>query len=475
VTLLGPTARVEGGVIVGSTVSFPKPAVKVNQFLGVPFANPAQRFSPPNTPVRSWVGRWDATKTRASCMQQFNGKLGPAREFTTSVFNVPAPVESEDCLYLNIFTPREQPRAGGRPVLFWIYGGSLQFGNAGMPGYNGSYLAGFSHQVITANYRTNLFGFPTSPAIPIRERNLGFLDQRAALEWVRNNIEEFGGNPSKVTIFGESAGAASVDALLTSYSKTSLSRPNFRAAILQSGQIGIRRASAQATPFSSWDKLAAEAKCSGTSVAVLACLRKAPAIALKAIIESNSLSFTPTVDNYTLVSAAERKRATGQLQTFPVMVGSNAEEGRVFQINQNNLTDYLQKTFPNDQALQQQVRAAYPKGQNGLDSDYDIASAIMTDLQFGCTAAILAADNVRGVYPTWRFFFNATFPNLQKFPNAGAYHASEIELIFGTYGTLPTAVSARASTTEEVALSAAMQKAWAQFAKNPAAGPGWTK
>lgn len=187
------------------------------------------------------------------------------------------------------------------------------------------------------------------------------------------------------------------------------------------------------------------------------------------------MSFRPTTDNYTLVTTPELKRRTGQLHSFPIMVGSNAEEGRVFQFNKNNLTQYLETTFPNNLALQQRVREAYPRGQNGLNTDYDIQSQIMTDLQFGCPASLLAYDSSKSGYPTWRFFFSATFPNLQKFTNAGAYHASEIELIFGTFGKLPTAVSARPSTQDEVTLSASMQAAWATFAKNPTRGPGWVE
>jgi carboxylesterase type B len=227
--------------------------------------------------------------------------------------------------------------------------------------------------------------------------------------------------------------------------------------------------------FPPWDRLAVEAGCKGTSSAILACLKKVPAQTLKSILEVNNLSFRPTTDNYTLVTTPELKRRNGQLHSFPIMVGSNAEEGRVFQINKNNLTKYLEDTFPNNLRLQQSVREAYPRAQNGYETDYDIQSQIMTDLQFGCPASLLAYDSVKGGYPTWRFYYSASFPNLQKFQNAGAYHASEIELIFGTYGSLPTTVSARPSPQEEINLSNTMQAAWAAFAKNPTRGPGWVE
>jgi carboxylesterase type B len=164
------------------------------------------------------------------------------------------------------------------------------------------------------------------------------------------------------------------------------------------------------------------------------------------------------------------------------MVGSNAQEGSVFQRNQNNLTQYLETTFPNNAALRERVRNAYPVGRNGLNSINDVISQIMTDLSFGCPAGILADDSARAGYPTWRYYLNATFPNLQKFPDAGVYHSSEIELVFGTYGKLNTEVSKRAQTqeqsTQEQHVSEFLQGAWTKFAKDPVNGPraeGWNK
>ena len=182
------------------------------------------------------------------------------RNFTIAAFNRGNPEESEDCLYLNVYAPATRATGCGRPVLFWIYGGSLQFGTAGTFVYNGSFFAAYEDViVVTVNYRTNVFGFPSSPELPPTGQNLGFLDQRAGLDWVQRNIAAFGGDPKKVTIFGESAGGFSVDSLLTSYGPDS--NPPFRAAILQSGQISFR-ASPPPVPFRSWHALAAGLNCS---------------------------------------------------------------------------------------------------------------------------------------------------------------------------------------------------------------------
>jgi carboxylesterase type B len=193
-------------------------------------------------------------------------------------------------------------------------------------------------------------------------------------------------------------------------------------------------------------------------------------------VETNRLSFGPVTDDLTLVGNPEGKRRAGQLYRFPMMIGSNFQEGRVFQRNQNNVQEYLQKTFPGNVTQQEAIRAAYPIGKNGLNSGYDVISQIMSDYTFGCPAYVLSDDSARGGYPTWRYYFNATFPNLQKFPNAGVYHSSEIELVFGTYGTLNTDVSKRLSNPSERQVSEFMQGSWARFARDPESGPsspGW--
>lgn len=123
---------------------------------------------------------------------------------------IPLLTSSQDCLYLNVFAPSTPAPKGGRAVLYWIYGGALEFGYAGLPAYDGSsFAANQDVIVVTVNYRTNVFGFSNSPEIPNGEQNSGFLDQRKGLQWVQGNIERFGGDPGKVTIFGESAGGYS--------------------------------------------------------------------------------------------------------------------------------------------------------------------------------------------------------------------------------------------------------------------------
>ncbi|KAK1035302.1 hypothetical protein LTR74_018887, partial [Friedmanniomyces endolithicus] len=210
-----------------------------------------------------------------------------------TLYNNPAPVESEDCLYLNVYTPTTDCTKEARAVLFWIYGGDLQFGYAGLPLYDGSSFAAKQDVVVvTTNYRTNVFGFSNSPQIPIGQQNSGFLDQRKALQWVQQNIAAFGGNPNEVTIFGESAGGYSVKQLLANPPAPM----TYRAAIMES-----EAALFTGNGLTSWEALVADLGCTA-SASQIDCVRAAPATQIENIIETNMLDFPPVSDNITSTS-----------------------------------------------------------------------------------------------------------------------------------------------------------------------------
>ncbi|TKA80240.1 hypothetical protein B0A49_01429 [Cryomyces minteri] len=363
------------------------------------------------------------------------------------VFNNPAPVESEDCLYLNVYTPAAPAAGKGRAVMFWIYGGSLQFGNAGQQYYDGSQFAAYEDViVVSTNYRTNVFGFPSSPELSSTGHNLGFLDQRFALDWVQRNIHAFGGDPAKVTIFGEPIG---------------------RGAILESGQYSYRF-SPPVNNVPAWNSLAATLNCS-SATSNLTCIRAASATDIKSIIEHQNLIFNPIPDNITLMSKPAEMRTSGNIANIPVMSGTNSQEGRVFVVGQNDTAAYLNATFGAfPPALVSAIAAAYPLGQNGLNTPYDQISQIFTEYIFQCNQALFANASAAAGIPSWLYYFNASFPNTQGFPGAGVYHSSEIPLVFTSYTPVGT-------TVQEYALSNFMRGAWARFAKDPANGPGWNR
>ena len=234
-----------------------------------------------------------------------------------------------------------------------------------------------------ASHRSDplVFGFSNSPELPLTSRNAGFYDQRMALQWVQDNIYRFGGDPSKVTVFGESAGAFSIDRLIT----TMPNHPPFRAAILESGQASIGEGlldNTTAGPLS-WEYLVKALNCSEVTD-ILACTRAAPALMIKSIEEHAALDFSPASDNITQLSDPEAARLARKIANVPVFLGTNAQEGRAFEYGQNNLTAFLQTTFPESVQLQEAIAAAYPIGKDGLESDYDVASQIYTELIFQC-------------------------------------------------------------------------------------------
>ncbi|KAF7514001.1 hypothetical protein GJ744_006615 [Endocarpon pusillum] len=460
-----PTVTLASGVLVGTTTSLPSATAVVNKFLGVPFADsPPERFSPPQDP-RPWSQPLSVLAVKPACIQQWPAAQ-EARDLLQRLWNNPGgppPAESEDCLYLNVFAPSTAPPPGGRAIMFWLFGGSLQWGQASNLWYDGSVLAAYQDVIVVApNYRTNVFGFSNSPQLPLASRNAGFLDQRQALAWVQANIVHFGGDPSKVTIFGWSAGGTSVDNLVTTTPKD----PPFRAAIMESGQNTYGVYFPKGVGIAAWQSLVEALNCSAVRDA-LACVRAADAMKIKEIIEVASLPFIPTVDNITELANPSQARSERRIANVPLMIGTTAQDGRT-PLGPNNLTAFLETAFPDEPKLRADIVAAYPIGQGGLNTEYDIISQIITDFGSQCVSGLLASRNIEAGYPTWRFIFNATFPNNEAFPNGGAYHGTQVPLVFGTYPSVNV-------TAQEAALSSYMQAAWAGFAKNPERGPGWNQ
>ncbi|EWZ28930.1 hypothetical protein FOZG_17368 [Fusarium oxysporum Fo47] len=445
-----PTASILNGIILGTTTRVPTaPTPVVNQYLGVPFAkSPPERFLPPEDP-EPWTSIWNATYYRPSCIQHF------ANDVFRKIFNSDQPPESEDCLHLNIFTPSTATECG-RPVMVWIHGGSFQLGSARLSEYDGSFLAAkHGVVVVTMNYRTNVFGFPASPEIPLHQRNLGFMDQRKALAWVSRNIGAFGGDPSKVTIFGESVGGYSVKQLLINPP-----RPlPFRAAIIQSQAFGPAGGGE-----ASWATLVKELECNATTAAQqLACVLDAPAEAIRNILDYRGLSFTPVVDNITNGPFLNDAFYQGSIAEVPILIGTNADEGTVLTSVMPPPEQMLGAIFGNNTASKELARLHYPSNATVAE----LQSRILTDYSYTCTTSAIAELLAHGYQNVWRYFFNATFPNNAPFKGAGAWHTSEIPLVFGTYRV------DNETTAAQVRLSDSMQSAWAGFAKHPEDGPGW--
>ena len=266
------------------------------------------------------------TKFKPACIQQYSGAEGQeVHDNIKKIFGTyggPAPEESEDCLYLNVYTSPTVSKAPLKPVLFWVFGGNLQFGTASLDTYNGGFLATDNDViVVTFNYRTNIFGFSNSPELDVGMKNAGFLDRRLALQWVQQNIAAFGGDPKKVLLFGESAGGYSVKQLLASPP-----RPlPFAAAIMQSQQSGHTADSKR-----SWERVADHFGCHDR-ISHLRCLREVPALKLKDFIETHYVGFGPASDDGTSTMDVRKSIDSGAFAKVPIMIGTNANEARAFE------------------------------------------------------------------------------------------------------------------------------------------------
>ncbi|XP_054549612.1 acetylcholinesterase isoform X3 [Talpa occidentalis] len=272
----GLLVTVRGGHLRG--IRLMAPGGPVSAFLGIPFAEPPvgpRRFLPPE-PKRPWSGVLNVTAFQSVCYQYVD-TLYPGFE-GSEMWN-PNRELSEDCLYLNVWTPYPRP-ASPAPVLVWIYGGGFYSGASSLDVYDGRFLAQAEGTVLVSmNYRVGAFGFLALPGSREAPGNVGLLDQRLALQWVQENVEAFGGDPMSVTLFGESAGGASVGMHLLSPP----SRGLFHRAVLQSGApngpwatVGVGEARRRATMLARFVGCA-PGGAAGNDTELVACLRTRPA------------------------------------------------------------------------------------------------------------------------------------------------------------------------------------------------------
>ena len=287
------------------------------------------------------------------------------------------------------------------------------------------------------------------------------MDQRLALDGMQRNIAAFGGNLAKVTIAGESSRASSVDRLVTL-------PPHpipFRGAITESGQATVSSGGSD-NNVTAWNALVKDLKCS-TSPSIRSCVRAADPFVIQKIVNTTALQFHPVTDNITqLATPINRKLHKKVLY----MTSTNGQEGRVFladDVNSNNITSFLgREGLGKEPGLEIAIEKAYPIPNAGNDSVYDVESQIYTEFIFQCPAAVVSNESVAAGYPTWRYHYNASFPNINFTTalasihlanlNLEATHTSKLPLVFGTYPRTD-------ATAPEIALNKNMQTAWASF------------
>jgi para-nitrobenzyl esterase len=293
-----------------------RPSSGVRSFKGIPFGQPpvgALRWREPQ-PVKNWTGVRNADQFGPRCMQ---------RTTPNSDYWFRSNGMSEDCLYLNVWTPAKSGREG-LPVLVYIFGGGFQNGDGSEPRYDGENMARKGMVAVTVNYRTNIFGFFSHPELTQESAhhasgNYGLLDQVAALQWVRRNIAAFGGDPNRVTIAGESAGSISVSGLMAS----PLSRDLIAGAI---GESGAMTSSLPPRPLAEVEQDGV--KFGGAAGASsLAALRALTAEQIQDVMaKSTGMRFSTALDGYFLSKQLTEIFEAGQQSKVPLLVGSNSEE-----------------------------------------------------------------------------------------------------------------------------------------------------
>ena len=434
-------------------------------FLGIPYAAPPVgnlRWRAPQ-PAAAWRGVRDATAFASHCAQ------------SVSPFGVAS--ASEDCLYLNVYTPSSvRPGVPFAPVMVWIHGGALVVGES--DDYNPAALVAQGVVVVTINYRLGALGFLAHPALSAESPdhasgNFGLLDQQAALRWVQRNARAFGGDPRNVTIFGESAGGLSVSSQLASPLAAGL----FDRAIVESGAYLLSPptlASAEATGAS----FASQAGCTDQTAA---CLRSLPLATILALQPGAS----PTVDGHVLTQSLGGAFGSGAFNRVPVIEGSNHDEWRLF-VAQAEVTSgaplsaaayvpTVAATLGIPIAAATALTAAYPL--SAYPSPSVALGAVGTDAIFACNARRVAGLLSQYV-PTYQYEFNDPDAPQQFFPGVsfptGAYHAAELQYLFSFNRGTPPQFSAG-----QVELSRTMVRYWSRFARagdpNSPPVPAWPR
>ena len=394
-------------------------------FKGVPFAAPPVgelRWRSPQPPT-AWDGVRKADKFSASCMQFKAGERLP----WTREFMVQNDV-SEDCLYLNIWTPRVDASAN-LPVIVYIHGGSFREGSGAVDVYKGSNLAAKQVVVITINYRLGVFGFLAHPELTAESEhhssgNYGLLDQIAALRWVHANIAQFGGDPHNVTIWGQSAGAFSVATLVASPAAEGL----FQQAQTDSG-LGVSGFPMTALEGAEQNGIKFATEHHAASIKEL---RALPADALIYVPDpkagmAGAFRFAPIVDGWVLPDTPNNMNAKGSDSDVPVLAGYQADEFALFFQPIHTLDEYhhlIQKRY-GDMAAE--FEKLYP-----VTKDEDIKTVKVTAGQDSNRVSLFlwASARVKSHHqPVFTYYFDRAIPWPQH-PEFGAFHTGEIPYFF---------------------------------------------
>jgi para-nitrobenzyl esterase len=439
----------------------------VTSFLGIPYAaspTGALRFCAP-APAPAWTGVREAVSFGAT----------PPKPAYAAPFDelLPEPdIPGDDWLTVNVWTP--DPGGAGLPVMVWIHGGAFSNGNSAIPIYDGHAFARDGVVLVSVNYRLGVDGFALLPDAPA---NRGLLDQIASLEWVRDNISAFGGDPANVTVFGESAGAMSVTTLLA----IPRARGLFARAITQSGSVQAAADPADAALVTRELGLALGLEATAASLAGIglpeliegqAAVRNALAAQpdparFGASIVASSMAFTPVVDGDVIPVHLMSAIAAGAGADIPLLMGTTSEEYRLFLVPSGvaaAITDEVLAAILGAIGIGSHITDLYRGNRPGA-SPGDLLAAVLTDKFFRLPALAVAEARAGGSAPTYIYEFAWPSP-VQEL---GACHSLEIPFVFDNL----TASDAELAIgpTPPRALADQMHATWIGFARS--GFPGW--
>ncbi len=453
------TVKVESGLLQGTVED------GLQVYRGIPYAAAPVgdlRWRPPQ-PAQKWQGVRKADQFGRACMQS-----NPA------IDNLPAP--SEDCLYLNVWSPAKRPDEK-LPVLVWIHGGGFVAGAPAEKLYHGEWLAKKGVVVVSIAYRLGIFGFLAHPELTAESAkhssgNYGLLDMIAGLQWVQRNISAFGGDPKRMTIQGESAGSAAVSILCGS----PLAKGLFRGAIAESGaSFGPVRDDAtfgEMTPLASAEK-SGQGWLSSTGIPSIAELRKVPAEKVLTMSPRQMGWSRPNMDGWVIVGDQYKLYEDGKYNDVPVLVGYNSDEGATFG-SPKSQDAYVQNVRERYKQFADKILAAYPGGDTTAEKK--TARDLMRDSSFGWnTWAWARLQTKTGTSKVFLYYFDekAEIPAGSESAGFGARHASELPYVFRQL----TEHNRPAPTPNDEALSDMMRTYWTNFVKsgdpNGSGLPAW--
>ena len=427
-------------------------------YKGVPFAAPPVgelRWKEPQ-PVEPWSDTLACDSYGPSCPQPMSDWTGMMDVGYTD----------EDCLYLNVWTPAQTPDEK-LPVMVWIHGGAFTSGTGSLPIYDGHNLAGKEVVVVTINYRLGALGLMAHPLLSEESPNgvsgnYGLLDQVAALEWVRDNIDVLGGDPDNVTVFGESAGGMSILDLMVS----PLAEGLFGRAIVESGPmldlgLPINDFPTLEEAEKTGEEISKELGCDEEEDELVALREVSPDELIEASSGDNQffspINLGPNVDGYLLPEVPSAAFAAGKQHAVPLLTGINANEGTIFlpdiTLNQYQmLGNYLYGEYATE------VEALYP-----AQTDTEVKASmdrLVTQMGFGASARFTAdcADEVGT--PAYLYLFNQA-PSDPRVQQLGVFHGLEIMYVFGNLDK----VAMEGVGEADYALSEDMMDYWTSFAR----------